>query len=65
MPVPSRCGALWSRRTATQIALPTLRGRSLEQVYPVTLPEWTIRMVHGAPTVEAYAGPSARIFAVR
>jgi alpha-galactosidase len=57
--------ALWSRGEAAEIALPGLRGRNVEQVYPVALPEWTIRTDGAAPVVEVPAGPAARIFTVR
>jgi alpha-galactosidase len=57
--------ALWSRGAATEITLPGLRGRTVEQLYPVALPEWTIRTADGVPLVEVPAGAAARIFAVR
>ncbi|SDE11136.1 glycoside hydrolase family 36 protein [Glycomyces harbinensis] len=56
--------ALWSRGGAAAIALPGLRGRTLEQVYPAALPPWAIRTDGDAPVVEVPAGPAARIFAV-
>ncbi|WP_457967963.1 alpha-galactosidase [Arthrobacter sp. D1-29] len=57
--------ALWSRGEAREITLPGLRGRTMEQVYPVALPEWTLRAAEGLPVIEVPAGPAARIFAVR
>jgi alpha-galactosidase len=57
--------ALWSRGSGTEITLPGLRGRAVKQVYPITLPEWTIRTAGGVPVVEVPAGPAARIFAVQ
>jgi alpha-galactosidase len=57
--------ALWSRGAAADLALPGLRGRTVEQVYPAALPEWTIRTGDGVPVVEIPAGPAARIFTVR
>ncbi|MCF4121326.1 alpha-galactosidase [Antribacter sp. KLBMP9083] len=56
--------ALWSRGAAAEITLPGLRGRAVKQVYPVALPEWTIRTAEGLPVVEVPAGPAARIFEV-
>ncbi|MFC3493875.1 glycoside hydrolase family 36 protein [Glycomyces rhizosphaerae] len=56
--------AIWSRGEAAEIALPGLRGRTIEQAYPVALPEWKIRMTEGAPVVEVPAGPAARVFTV-
>jgi alpha-galactosidase len=57
--------ALWSRGEAAEIALPGLRGRSFEQVYPAALPEWSIRQEGEVPVIEVPAGTAARIFAVR
>lgn len=57
--------ALWSRGAATEISLRGLHGRSVAQVYPATLPEWTTRDLDGAVAIEIPAGPAARIFAVR
>ncbi|MDA1361408.1 alpha-galactosidase [Glycomyces luteolus] len=57
--------ALWSRGGAAEIALPELNGRTVEQVYPVALPEWTVRVDGGSPAVEVPAGPAARVFEVR
>ena len=57
--------ALWSRGEAAEIALPGLHGRTVEQLYPVALPEWTIRTAAGAPVIEVPSGPAARIFVVR
>ena len=57
--------ALWSRGGAAQVALAGLRGRVLKQVYPVALPEWTIRTDGETPIVEVPAGPDARIFTVQ
>ncbi len=57
--------ALWSRGEAAEVALPGLRGRDLKQVYPVALPEWTIRTDGETPVVELPAGPAARIFTVQ
>jgi alpha-galactosidase len=57
--------ALWSRGEAVELELPGLRGRTLEQLYPVALPEWTIRMSEGAPIIEVPSGPAARIFVAR
>ncbi|MDA1361009.1 alpha-galactosidase [Glycomyces luteolus] len=57
--------ALWGRGEAAEIALPGLRGRTFEQVYPVALPQWTIREDGGVPIVEVPTGNAARIFAVR
>ena len=57
--------ALWSRGEAAEITLPGLRGRTVEQLYPVALPEWKIRPEEGLPVVEVPAGPAARIFLVR
>jgi alpha-galactosidase len=62
---PGSLLALWSRGTETEITLPGLRGRTIEQVYPVALPEWKIRTDEGLPVLEVPAGPAARIFAVR
>ena len=56
--------ALWSRGATTEITLPGLRGRTLEQAYPVALPEWTVRTADGVPVVEVPAGHAARIFEV-
>ncbi|MEU5157715.1 glycoside hydrolase family 36 protein [Glycomyces sp. NPDC021274] len=57
--------ALWSRSEAREIAFPGLRGRTIEQLYPVALPEWTIHAAEDAPVVEVPAGPATRIFVVR
>jgi alpha-galactosidase len=57
--------AVWSRGEAAEIALPRLRGRTFEQVYPVALPEWKVRTTEGAPVIEVPAGTAARIYAVR
>jgi alpha-galactosidase len=57
--------AVWSRGEAAEITLPGLRGRILEQIYPVALPEWKIRTAEGAPIIEVQTGPAARIYAVR
>ncbi|GAA2136058.1 glycoside hydrolase family 36 protein [Glycomyces algeriensis] len=57
--------AVWSRGGAAEVALPTLRGRTLQQVYPVALPEWKIRTVEGATRIEVQAGPAARIYTIR
>ncbi|WP_129788206.1 glycoside hydrolase family 36 protein [Promicromonospora panici] len=61
---PESLLALWSRGAATEITLPGLRGRAIKQVYPVALPEWTIRTAEGVPVVEVPTGPAARIFEV-
>lgn len=61
---PESLLALWSRGAATEITLPGLRGRAVKQVYPVALPEWTIRTDGGVPVVEVPAGPAARVFEV-
>jgi alpha-galactosidase len=57
--------ALWSRGAAAEVALPGLHGRTLEQVYPVAMPKWTIRTDGETPVVEVPAGPAARIFTVQ
>lgn len=57
--------ALWSRGGEAEITLPGLRGRTVEQVYPVTLPQWKIRTDEDLPVIKVPAGPAARIFAVR
>ena len=57
--------ALWSRGAAAEVVLPGLRGRDLKQVYPVALPEWTIRTDGETPVIELPAGPAARIFTVQ
>jgi alpha-galactosidase len=57
--------AVWSRGGAAEVALPGLRGGTIEQVYPVALPEWKVRTAEGVPVIEAPAGPAARIYAVR
>ncbi|MEU5154631.1 glycoside hydrolase family 36 protein [Glycomyces sp. NPDC021274] len=54
--------ALWSRGEAAEVALPSLRGQDLKQVYPVALPEWTIRTDGETPVIELPTGPAARIF---
>jgi alpha-galactosidase len=61
---PESLLALWSRGAATEITLPGLRGRAVKQVYPVALPQWTLRTVGDVPVVEVPAGPAARIFEV-
>ena len=61
---PESLLALWSRGTATEIALPGLRGRAVKQLYPVVLPEWPGRTAGDVPVVEVPAGPGARIFGV-
>lgn len=40
-------------------------GRTVEQVYPVGLPEWKIRPEEGVPVLDVPACPAARIFRVR
>lgn len=57
--------AVWSRGDAAQIALPALRGRIVQQLYPAALPQWTIGTANSVPVVEVPEGPAARIFAVR
>jgi alpha-galactosidase len=57
--------AVWSRGEAAEVPLAGLRGRTFEQVYPIALPEWKIRVVSGAPVIDVQAGPAARIYAVR
>ncbi|MGX9900841.1 hypothetical protein ACW0JT_15005 [Arthrobacter sp. SA17] len=57
--------ALWSRGGEAEVMLPSLRGRTVEQVYPVALPQWKIRTDEDLPVIEVPAGPAARIFAVR
>lgn len=57
--------ALWSRGAAADVMLPGLRDKTIEQVYPVALPEWKIRTDTGLPVVEVPAGSAARIFVVR
>lgn len=57
--------ALWSRGVEAEITLAGVRGRTVEQVYPVALPQWKIRMDEDLPVIEDPAGPAARIFAVR
>ncbi|WP_199042055.1 glycoside hydrolase family 36 protein [Glycomyces salinus] len=54
--------AVWSRGEATEVPLPGLRGRELEQRYPAALPEWEVADADGVPTVRVPAGPAARIF---
>ena len=57
--------ALWSRGAATDVTLPGMRDKTIEQVYPVALPEWKIRTDKDQPVVEVPAGSAARIFMVR
>ncbi|MBO3731800.1 glycoside hydrolase family 36 protein [Glycomyces niveus] len=57
--------AVWSRGAAAEVALPGLRGRTVEQAYPIALPQWAIRGGGGVPVLEVPAGPAARIFTVR
>ncbi|GAB4004922.1 hypothetical protein GCM10029992_51290 [Glycomyces albus] len=57
--------ALWSRGEAADIPLPGLRGRTVEQLYPVALPKWTIREEGSILIIEVPPGPAARIFALR
>ncbi|MFG3340716.1 alpha-galactosidase [Glycomyces sp. NPDC048151] len=57
--------AVWSRGEAAEVALPGLRGRAFEQVYPTALPEWKVRAVDGVPVLDVQAGPAARIYAAR
>ena len=62
---PESLLAVWSRGEAAEVALPGLRGRGIEQVYPVASPEWKIRTAEGAPVIEVPVGPAARIYTVR
>ncbi|MDN3241561.1 glycoside hydrolase family 36 protein [Glycomyces tritici] len=62
---PQSLLAVWSRGGAAEIALPELEGRTVAQVYPAALPQWTIRTGDGAPVLEVPAGPAARIFAIQ
>ncbi|KPC75386.1 hypothetical protein ADL26_07775, partial [Thermoactinomyces vulgaris] len=57
--------AVWSRGAAAEVALPGLRDRTVEQAYPIALPQWAIRGGGGVPVLEVQAGPAARIFTVR
>jgi alpha-galactosidase len=57
--------AVWSRGAAAELALPGLQGRTLEQVYPVALPAWTIHASEGTPIIDVPSGPAARIFVAR
>lgn len=56
--------AVWSRGGAVEVALPQLRGRALNQVYPVQLSRWTVRADGGVPVVAVPEGPVARVFEV-
>ncbi|RRR98082.1 alpha-galactosidase [Glycomyces terrestris] len=56
--------AVWSRGDAAELALPDLRGRAVRQVYPASLPKWTVRERDGVPVLDVPPGTCARVFDV-
>jgi alpha-galactosidase len=56
--------AVWSRGEAAEVALPDLRGRVLNQVYPVQLSRWTVATDDGVPVIKVPEGHVARVFEV-